>query len=131
MIVKAKIYFSLSPKIALTENIFYLCNMNGMNLSELNNAALVKELGTRFKQYRINYRLTQEQVAEQAGMSVVTLRNFENGKLYNLTLVNFLALIRVLHRLDKVDDLLPEIPISAYEMEKILNRRPKRIKNGK
>lgn len=105
--------------------------MNGMSFSELNNAALVKELGIRFKQYRINYRLTQEQVAEQAGMSVVTLRNFENGKLYNLTLVNFLGLMRVLHRLDKVDDLLPEIPLSAYEMEKILNRRPKRIRNGK
>ncbi len=96
---------------------------------EMNNAAMVRELGARFKQYRISYRLTQQQVADRTGMSAVTLSNFENGKLSNLTLAHFLGLMRVLDRLQWVDDLLPEIPISAYEMDKILKKRKKRVRN--
>jgi len=92
---------------------------------------MVRELGARFKQYRISYRLTQQQVTEMTGMSTVTLSNFENGKLTNLTLVHFLALMRVLDRLQWVDDLLPEIPISAYEMDKLMKKRKKRVRNEK
>lgn len=98
---------------------------------ELNDAAMVRELGCRFKQYRISYRLTQQQVAERVGLSVVTLSNFENGKLSNLTLANFLGLMRVLDRQEWVDKLLPEIPISAYEMDKLISKRKKRVRHEK
>ena len=30
-----------------------------------------------------------------------------------------------------MDDLLPQIPVSAYTMEKIMNKKPKRIRHGK
>lgn len=99
-----------------------------LEFEELNNAAIVKELGIRFKQYRISYRMTQQEVAEKVGISAVTLSNFENGKLSNLTLAHFIGLIRVLDRMKWVNDLLPEIPISAYELDKINRKKKKRVR---
>ena len=100
-----------------------------LEFEELNNAAMVKELGVRFKQYRISYRLTQQEVADKVGISVVTLSNFENGKLCNLTLAHFLGLMRVLDRMKYVNELLPEIPISAYELDKINKKKKKRVRH--
>jgi hypothetical protein len=44
---------------------------------------------------------------------------------------NFLALLRVVDCLEQMDDLMPEIPVSAYTMERIMNKKPKRIRHGK
>ena len=89
------------------------------------------ELGIRFKEYRLTYRLTQKEAAEKAGVSLITLRQFENGKAYNINMGNFLALLRVVDCLEQMDDLMPEIPVSAYTMERIMNKKPKRIRHGK
>ena len=82
------------------------------------NPEIIVELGRRFKEYRLTYRLTQKEAAEKAGVSLITLRQFENGKAYNINMGNFL-------------DLMPEIPVSAYTMERIMNKKPKRIRHGK
>ena len=44
------------------------------------NPEIIVELGRRFKEYRLTYRLTQKEAAEKAGVSLITLRQFENGK---------------------------------------------------
>ncbi len=95
------------------------------------NPEIIAELGRRFKEYRLTYRLTQKEAAEKAGVSLITLRQFENGKAYNINMGNFLALMRVVECLEQIDDLMPEIPVSAYTMERIMNKKPKRIRHGK
>lgn len=95
------------------------------------NPEIITELGRRFKEYRLNYRLTQKEAAEKAGVSLITLRQFENGKAYNIHMNNFLALLRVVDCLEQIDELLPEIPISAYSMQQIINKKPKRVRHGK
>ena len=40
-------------------------------------------------------------------------------------------LMRVVECLEQIDDLMPEIPVSAYTMERIMNKKPKRIRHGK
>lgn len=95
------------------------------------NPEIIAELGRRFKEYRITYEFTQKEAAEKAGVSLITLRQFENGKVYNINMGNFLALLRVVDCLEQMDDLLPEIPVSAYTMERIMNKKPKRIRHGK
>ena len=95
------------------------------------NPEIIVELGRRLKEYRLTYRLTQKEAAEKAGVSLITLRQFENGKAYNINMGNFLALLRVVDCLEQMDDLMPEIPVSAYTMERIMNKKPKRIRHGK
>ena len=105
-------------------------NMNSIT-SSMSNPEIIMELGKRFKEYRLTNRLTQKEVAEKAGVSLITLRLFENGKAYNINMGNFLALLRVVDCLNQVNELLPEIPTSAYVMEQIMNKKPQRIRHGK
>ena len=49
-------------------------------------------LGRRFKEYRLAYNLTQKEVSEKTGINLITIRKFENGQLYNITLQTFLSL---------------------------------------
>ena len=67
------------------------------------NPEIIVELGRRFKEYRLTYRLTQKEAAEKAGVSLITLRQFENGKAYNINMGNFLALLRVVDCLEQMD----------------------------
>lgn len=98
---------------------------------EYTDAEIVQALGVRFKEYRLSRRLTQKDVSEQTGISILTIRKFENGQAYNIQMSNFIALMRLLDRLDDIDNLLPEIPVSAYEVEKIMKNRPRRIRHAK
>mgnify|MGYP006991509104 FL=1 len=44
---------------------------------------------------------------------------------------NFLALLRVADCLEQMDELLPEIPVSAYVLEEMKSKKPKRVRHGK
>ena len=100
-------------------------------MKAMSNSDIVRVLGRRFKEYRLAGNLTQEEVAGQAGVGLVTLRNFENGKAYNITMTNFLALLRTVGQLEKMDEVLPEIPISPYVLEQIESKKPRRIRHAK
>ncbi len=97
----------------------------------MSNPEIISELGRRFKEYRLSNMLTQKEAAEKAGVSLITLRQFENGKSYNINMGNFLALLRIVDCLDQVNELLPEIPLSAYAMDRLFGNKPKRIRHGK
>lgn len=97
----------------------------------MSNPEIISELGRRFKEYRMSAMLTQKEAAERAGVSLITLRQFENGRSYNINMGNFLALLRVVGCLEQIDELLPEMPVSAYAIDRLMQRRPKRIRHGK
>lgn len=105
--------------------------MNKHDLSKIPVSQVVLMLGTRFKEYRLTCNLTQEEVSKKTGINKTTIRKFENGQLYNITLQTFLKLLNILNRIQYVDDLLPEIPMSAYIYEKIMNNKPKRASHAR
>ena len=75
--------------------------------------------------------MTQKEVSQQSGISVITIRKFENGKLYNITLGTFIELLRAIGFMQGLDDVLPELPISPYELEKIKQGKRKRVRHAK
>lgn len=97
----------------------------------MSNSYIVRVLGSRVKQYRLAHRLTQKELSEQTGINIVTLRKFESGQAYNIGMNSFIAIMRVLDKLPRFDELLPPMGMSVYEEEKILKKRTKRIKHGK
>ena len=103
--------------------------MKQNNINRVPVSQMVLMLGRRFKEYRLAYNLTQKMVAEQTGINLVTIRKFENGQLYNITLQTFLKLIKVLERMEYVEEILPEIPMSAYMYDKLTSNKPKRARN--
>ena len=74
---------------------------------------IVAMLGRRFKDYRIGCDLTQKEVSERSGISVVTIRNFENGRMYNVTLGTFIELLRL-------EASSQPMGISEYDISKFL-----------
>lgn len=99
--------------------------MNSIDLQDLygrSNHDLAAELGTRFRSYRIALRLTRKEVADKAGMSVITLSRFENGQSSALSLPYFIALLRTIGHLGKIMETIPEIPESLYRKNRVAQR---------
>ena len=94
-------------------------------------AEIVAMLGRRFKDYRIGCDMTQKEVSEQSGISVITIRNFESGRMFNVTLGTFVELLRAIGFMQGLDEVLPEIPVSPYELEKIQQGKRKRVRHAK
>lgn len=95
------------------------------------NPELIMELGSRFKEYRLTCRMTQKEVAEQAGVSLFTVKAFESGRAYNITMGSFLGMLRAISFLEEVEKLLPKLPPTPEMIEKLNKNKPKRIRNGK
>ena len=56
--------------------------------------------------------MTQKEVAERAGLSVVTVYKFESGAANNLSLGTFLLLLKAVGWIEALDELMPELPPS-------------------
>ena len=79
---------------------------------------LVHMLGLRFKDYRLRSDMTQKDVSEQSGIAVNTIHKFENGKATNISLGTFMLLLKAIGCIDGLDELMPELPESAYLINK-------------
>ena len=92
---------------------------------------LVRMLGSRFKDYRLRANMTQKEVAEMAGVSVLTVYRFENGTVANISLGTFLLLLKAVGCINDLSELMPEQPESPYlykaNKQKIQRVRHKRI----
>lgn len=84
-----------------------------------------------FKNYRINYPLTQKELSEKTGISLRNIGRFENGE--DITLSNFIKLLDALDLLDHMNDLIPnqdERPSSYLDKQHPRQRASKkRIQN--
>lgn len=90
---------------------------------------LVKLLGARFKDYRLRSNMTQREVAEQSGITIATIHKFENGVTGNMSLSTFLLLMKAVGQLDALDELLPDLPPSAYLIKE--EKKVQRIRHKK
>ena len=90
---------------------------------------LVRLLGSRFKDYRMRSNMTQRDVADQSGLTVNTIHKFENGLVPNMSLSTFLLLLKAIGCIDGLDDLMPELPESAY-LVKDDGRKAQRIRHS-
>lgn len=101
-----------------------------MDLYEYSIPELVRLLGVRFKEYRMRCNLTQKEVAQQSGVGLTTIHKFENGTAGNVSLSTFILLLKVVGRINALDDLLPELPESPYLVRKD-KKKAQRIRHSK
>ncbi|MDE6630330.1 MAG: helix-turn-helix domain-containing protein [Bacteroidales bacterium] len=97
----------------------YICVMinelNRLDLYERSNNDIVVDLGRRFRDYRIALRMTQQEIASQSGISVMTIMRFERGEGATIRFDNFVALMRTIQRLEGIADCIPDMPTSLYD----------------
>lgn len=80
----------------------------------LTTSDIIRNLGLRFRDYRMRMRLTRKEVSEQSGVGMTTLYKFESG---NMTDISFDTLVRLLRSIGLIGNweaLLPELPESPY-----------------
>lgn len=83
----------------------------------MSDKAILAEIGTRLKGKRLRKNLSQQELAERAGLSRNTISDMESGG--STTFHNFIRTLRALDALDELEHLLPEPGISPVQMVRL------------
>ncbi|MBC8210115.1 MAG: helix-turn-helix transcriptional regulator [Gammaproteobacteria bacterium] len=94
-----------------------------MKFEPMTDKSIAQEIGRRIEQMRLEQNLTQQQLADQIGLSRLSYRKLEQGA---GKLENFIALLRVLGRIDLVEDFVPQTVFSPIQQLKLKGRQRRR-----
>lgn len=95
------------------------------------NRDLMRLLAKRIREYRLAARISQQEMAEESGVSKSTICRFEQGQNVNLTLGNFISLLRVVGQERRIGELLPELPVPPMALKEIEKLIPKRVRRAR
>ncbi|OQX09984.1 MAG: transcriptional regulator [Desulfobulbaceae bacterium A2] len=90
----------------------------------LTDMAILAELGGRLAQRRLELQLTQEMLAEQAGVSKRTIERIEAGATAQIS--TLIRLLRVLDLLDRLEILVPEAGPRPMDLLKLKGKARQR-----
>ena len=101
-----------------------------MDLYIQTNAAIMRQIGSKLKELRIEKNMKQKELADAAGVSVFTISSIENGK--TTSLLTVIQLLRALEHLDYLDSFFQEESISPVAYAKLMknNKKKERVKSS-
>jgi transcriptional regulator with XRE-family HTH domain len=99
-------------------------------MEKLRNYDILLILAKRVKEYRLAARMSQKEMAEVSGVGLATLSHFEQGVQTNMTLNNFISLMRTVGMENRCLDLLPELPMTPLALREINKLIPKRVRRN-
>lgn len=85
--------------------------MSEYDLDPLSDQQILAKLAGRLRSERLQRNVTQQALADLAGVGVATLRRFEGGE-GNLSLLNLIAVLRALGLVHLLDALIREPDVS-------------------
>ena len=91
---------------------------------------IVKEICKRVKSIRLSCCFSQQEFADKAGVSIVTIKRIESCKVSDIALSTLLKILRISGTLEGVVGLVPELPDSPFLINEKTGKRIQRI-NGK
>jgi transcriptional regulator with XRE-family HTH domain len=94
-----------------------------MKFEGMTDKSIAREIGRRIEQMRLEQNLTQQQLADEIGLSRLSYRKLEQGA---GKLENFIALLRVLGRMDLVEGFVPQTVFSPIQQLKLKGRQRRR-----
>lgn len=89
----------------------------------MTNNSIAAEIGRRIEQMRLERNFTQQQVADEVGISRISYRKLVGGA---GKFENIIAVLRVLGRLDLVEQFVPETTFSPMERLKLKGKQRRR-----
>ena len=95
-----------------------------MNFYGMSDKAILRELGRRVKQRRLAKNLTQESLAEMAGVNRMTVVKLEQGKTSNL--LTFVQVLHALGSLDGLESFLPDLGPSPLQVARMKGKKRSR-----
>ena len=100
-----------------------------MTFSNLSNTAVAEIIGERIKARRLAAALTQQQLADKAGLSRSTVSELERGGAGNIQ--TFIQVLRALGELGTLDAFLPKLGPSPLEVVKLRGKERQRARPSK
>jgi len=94
-----------------------------MSIDSMTNQHIASEVGRRIEQMRLEQNLTQQQVADEIGLSRVSYRKLVGGA---GKFENIIAALRALGQLDLVERFVPETTFSPMEQLKLRGKQRQR-----
>lgn len=94
------------------------------------NQEIIALLCRRLREYRLAARISQKEMAEKSGVSLTTISHLEQGVNCNLTLNNFISLLRAVGMEQRMMELLPELPMPPMALKQINKYIPKRVRRN-
>ncbi len=99
-----------------------------INQNYITNYEIIRVLAQRIKEYRLAARISQKEMAEQSGVGLATISHFEQGVMTNMTLSNYISLMRVVGMERRMLELLPKLPMPPMALKQINKLIPKRVR---
>ncbi len=99
-----------------------------MNFESMTDQSITAEIGRRIEQMRLEQNLTQQQVADEIGLSRVSYRKLVSGA---AKFENIIAVLRALGRLDLVEQFVPETTFSPMQQLKLKGKQRRRATGGR
>jgi transcriptional regulator with XRE-family HTH domain len=90
----------------------------------LTDEAILAELGARLAQRRLELQLTQEMLAEQAGVSKRTVERIEAGATAQMS--TLVRILRALELADRLETLVPEAGPRPMDLARLKGKARKR-----
>lgn len=103
---------------------------NTKNWYAMSDSAIVTEIGSLIKRIRLQKNITQQQLADKAGLYRSTISEMENGRASSL--LSFIVVLRGLEKLDTLNPLcdIPVIsPLKMARKDKFARKRASVTKN--
>ena len=75
---------------------------------------VIRNLGMRFRDFRLRLRMTRKEVSEAAAIGMTTLYRFESGNMTDISFSTLYRLLRVIGLATSWESLMPELPESPY-----------------
>ena len=97
-----------------------------MDLYAQTNDAIMRQIGSKLKELRIEKNMKQAELADASGVSVFTISSVENGK--TTSLLTIVQLLRALEHLDYLDRFFQEETISPVAYAKLMKNNKKKIR---
>jgi len=98
-----------------------------MTFYSMTNGAIAQELGQRIEKLRLELNITQQNIADEVGLTRVSYRKLIQGK---AKFENIIAVLRVLGKLDLVEHFIPETTLSPMQQLKMKGKQRQRAKSS-
>jgi len=90
----------------------------------LTDSAILVQIGAKLKETRIERNLSQKDLAASCGLSPFSISQMENG--HNTSLLSLIMVLRALNRLEILEELLREKPMSPVALSEYMKKHPER-----
>ncbi len=91
---------------------------------------VIRNLGLRFRDYRMRMQMTRKEISEAAAIGMTTLYKFESGNMTDISFDTLLRLLRAIGLYENWNALLPDLPESPYLYDD-KDRKRQRVRKSK